>query len=383
MGDSLMKRGKVASRGRRQHFADESGHTDGGPYGDDASQGVQEEVYISQVPSAEAVEAPADDASNISNTENNLVARLEHTIRTKAADLQQDINAYQRVAQYRTAGPEALVAPDKVDPALSGTDEQSLKGDFEDADTDSVETQPKDASVHAFARFDQWLRDTTGRTASQHGNANYIRRQAASYARAAGVSLNSLFPTLEKVLRHARKLEGGTNMERSAEFDGETVAPDARIDVEAPVKNVTDADAQASQYDLGDFGHNAGDGVADPDLTVDSQIWAPGKEGNRKADAVAAVRYAEAYVNAGLPYDDKWKLIASAQTLRHATVVDRTRLLEAVVEANTQRSVQARRVTAAVSRGTNTGIPQGFASRTASTQRYAENDSANDSAIFL
>ena len=46
----------------------------------------------------------------------------------------------------------------------------------------------------------------------------------------------------------------------------------------------------------------------------------------RKADAVAAVRLAEAYIKAGLtPEDEKWKLIASFQTMRHATVVDRTR----------------------------------------------------------
>ena len=176
-------------------------------------------------------------------------------------------------------------------------------------------------------------------------------------------------------------------MKRRADEKLEVAAPDARIDVEAPVKDVTDADAQSSQYDLGDYGNNAGDNVADPDLGTDSQIWAPGegaKSANRKADAVAAVRYAEARINAGLPCDDKWKLIAQAQTIRHATIVDRTRLLEEIVAANAGRArVKNTKVAAAVSRGT-ASIPRGVSSaRTASTHRIADNDPANDVALWV
>lgn len=177
-------------------------------------------------------------------------------------------------------------------------------------------------------------------------------------------------------------------MKRRADESLEVAAPQDRWDVETPVSDITDAEAQASQYDLGDFGSNAGDSIADPNLETDSQIWAPGegdsgtKSANRKADAVAAVRYAEAYINAGLPHRDKWQLVAQAQTMRHAMVVDRTRVLEAVVEANTQRS-RTRKVAAAVSRGTANGLPRGMtAPRTAST-RTAANDPSNDIGMWL
>jgi hypothetical protein len=168
----------------------------------------------------------------------------------------------------------------------------------------------------------------------------------------------------------------------------EVAAPGDRIDVERPVKNVTDAEAQASQYNLSDYGSNAGDNLADPDLSTDSQIWAPGegsKTSNRMADAVAAVRCAEAYIRAGMAdSDDKWKLIARFQTMRHATVVDRTRLLEAKNELDSQRT--ARR-SAGVSRGaTSRSIPPGLGSgqRTAQTQRVADNsDPRNDALLFF
>lgn len=373
---SLSARSRVATRGRKRHHADTSGHVDGGPYGNDADQGNLEEVYISQVPAAEAVDMPSDDESNISNTEQTLVAnRLQREIKNRAADLQRYLTAYRRVAG------DNIEEPDKVNPPLSGTDEQHLKGDFESLQPEDVHTQPKDASVRVFRAFDNWLRSTTGRTARQHGNANYIRRQAASYSKASGVPLEKMFPALDVVLRQTRKAERSAPMNRRrAEFDGETVAPDARIDVEAPVKNVTDADAQASQYNLEDYGNNAGDDIANPNTETDSQIWAP-KEGNRKADGVAAVRYAEAYINAGLPCEDKWKLVAQAQTIRHATVVDRTRLLEYVAQTNATRA-RTQKVAAAVSRGTTNGIPKGLTAPRP-TQRIAANDPADDFGLWF
>lgn len=384
---TLAGRGRVAAKGRTRHFADTSGHVDGGPYGDDVDQGVQEEVFISQVPSPEAVDMPSDDESNISNTENTLVARkMQKRIKAKAAELQRDLRAYRKFAAE--CCDDNIIEPTEVNPSLSGTDDDSYKGDFESVQPDAVPTQPKDASVHVFRSFDNWLQSTTGRTASQHGNANFIRRQAASYAKAANISLDRMFPALDLVLRQARKTEKDRRaaMNRRANESLETAAPDARIDVEAPVKNVTDANAQASQYDLGDFGDNAGDSIADPNLDTSSQIWAPGegtKSANRKADAVAAVRYAEAYINAGLPHRDKWQLVAQAQTMRHATVVDRTRVLEAVVTANTQRS-RSRKVAAAVSRGTANGLPRGLTNpRTAGVSRTAANDPSNDIGIWL
>jgi hypothetical protein len=447
MGINLSERGKVASRGRRLH-ADESGHVDGGPYGRN-DQGAQEEIFLSQTPAEEALVNPTV-GDSISNTENTLVARVQRgtdQLRRDAAALAR--LRQKKVAgehSLDTAGPDAvnpytggstfgpidvtvgeptapsgpqhaaankyaslcrqagvrptqqgfrrflagdnIVEPTTVNPDLSGTDDQSLKGDdFDSIALDNVATQPKDASIHAFAAFDDWLARSTGKTARQHGNANFIRREAARYIRATGVPLGNLFPTLEKVLVEARKAETTreATMNRKANESLETAAPMARADVEAPVKDVTDADAQASQYDLSDYGSNAGDNLADPDLSTDSQFWAPGggeKTSNRTADAVAAVRCAEAYINAGLaPSSEKWKLIARFQTMRHATVVDRTRLLEA--KNDVDRSAANRQRSAAVSRGTS--IPRGLGSgqRTAQTNRIAANDPSSDSLLFF
>jgi len=384
---SLSGRGRVAARGRMRHFADDNGFVDGGPYGDNEDQGVQEEVYISQVPPADSDSLPVPGDGTISNTENTLVARrMQKRIKAKAADLQRDIRAYRKLAED-----DNIIEPTEYDPELSGTDDQDYKGDFESVQPDAEPTQPKDASVHVFRSFDNWLRSTTGKTARQHGNANFIRRQAASYAKAADIPLDRMFPALDLVLRQARKTEADRRaaMKRRADEKLEVAAPQERIDVETPVTDITDAEAQASQYDLGDFGNNAGDSIADPNLDTDSQIFAPGdgdsgtKSANRKADAVAAVRYAEAYINAGLPHRDKWQLVAQAQQMRHATVVDRTRVLEAVVSANTQRAA-SRKVAAAVSRGTANGLPRGLTNpRTAGTSRTAANDPSNDIGMWL
>jgi hypothetical protein len=431
-GSTLSERGRVASRGRR-HIADD-GHTDGGPYGIDDSQGNQEDVFISQVPGAEAVAAPAPGDPQISNGPGNLVAykrpkfdpahyqRLADVVkalppeqragmaRKMVAMLTADNKAFNGKTFYAEANvpvvkrgnryfyAEDLTDPDKVDPGLSGTDVQDLKGDdFESLALENVETQPKDASIHAFRQFDSWLAQATGGTANQHRNANFIRRAAATYAKQwqnPQAKLATLFPTLDYVLAEARKFEGG-NMRRQAEDKSlEVAAPQDRIDVEAPVKNVTDADAQASQFDLSDFAHNAGDPRADPVLDVvdgNAGTWAPdkGKESSVKlATAVEAVRLAEAYIAAypnSYSNKDRWTLTGQFETLRQAVVRDRTRLLEAVVEDNAKRPKTARKVSAASSRGTKGSIPPGFASgRTASTARRASaSDPATDYGLFL
>jgi hypothetical protein len=431
-GSTLSERGRVASRGRR-HIADD-GHTDGGPYGIDDSQGNQEDVFISQVPGAEPVAAPAPDDPQISNSPGNLVAykrpkfdaahyqRLADVVkalppeqrgamaRNMVAMLSADNKSFNGKTFYAEANvpvvkrgnryfyAEGLESPDKVDPGLSGTDVSDLKGDdFESLALDNVETQPKDASIHAFRQFDAWLAQATGKTANQHRNANFIRRAAATYAKQwqqPQAKLATLFPTLDYVLAEARKFEGG-NMRKRAEDESLSVAaPQDRIDVEAPVKNVTDADAQASQFDTSDFAHNAGDQLADPVLdAVDGNAgtWAPdkGKEASVKlATAVEAVRLAEAYI-AAYPnsYSDKdrWTLTGQFETLRQAVVRDRTRLLEAVVEDHAKAPKTARKVSAASSRGTKGSIPPGFASgRTASTTRRASaSDPATDYGLFL
>jgi hypothetical protein len=279
-----------------------------------------------------------------------------------------------------------------VNPALSGTDQQGLRGDFDDVALDKVETQPKDASKRAFAHFDRWLKQTTGRTAAQHGNPNFIRRAAARYCQMQQTPVDSLFPHLGSVLREARKNEGGTNrrssMRRQADDKLDVAAPQDRIDVEAPVRNTTDAEAQSSQPDEGDFGNNMGNDLADPELSPDSQIWAPGegdssRTSNRKADGLTAVRYAEAYIRAGLAADtpeEKWKIAGLAQTMRHGTILDRINLLDAV----NQRHASARR-TAGANRGAGHSVPPGFGQRqmTAGMSHDAANDLSGDVAIWL
>jgi len=165
--------------------------------------------------------------------------------------------------------------------------------------------------------------------------------------------------------------------------------------VEAPVKNVTDELAQSSQFDLGDFGGNASDNLADPVLdAVDGNAgtWAPDKakeSSTRLASGVEAIRCAEAHI-AAMPntykMDDRWKLTARFETMRQAVVRDRTRLCEQMIQ---DQRIAARRtartVSAGASRGTN-GLPQGLGRRTAAAGSRREASVASpdsDSLMFF
>lgn len=445
----LAQRSRIASaQSPRRHYADDSGHVDGGPYHeDDNDQGRLEDVYISQTPGSEGVSDPTPGDGTISNTENNLVARkLQQRIQERNAAQQRDMIAWEQITGKRVGtgpldpadpnkfspttkaapfggGPEdagtnafgeyqnrnarrryaddgewpspgaqsvsGTEVPDEVNPNLSGSDNQGLKGDFDSIALDSSETQPKDASRKYFSAFDDWLRKTTGRTAGQHGNVQFIRRAAARWCRESGISPDHMFPTLGNVLREAKKSETNrrASMRKRADDKLDVAAPQDRIDVEKPVSGTTDADAQASQFDLGDFGGNASDNLADPDLSPDSQIWAPGegegstKSSNRKADGITAVRYAEAYIRAGLAPntpEEKWKIAGLAQTMRYATIKDRTALLEAL----NQRAASARR-TAGVSRGAGGSVPPGFGQRQMTAGNAANDIASTDSALFI
>lgn len=408
---SLSQRNRVATAGRRRHYA-EDGYTDGGPYGENTQGEDDKDVYLSETPGAEAVAAPTPGDGTISNTENNLVARkLQQRIQARNAELRRDLIAYeqitgQRIGSRRTAEDDNLPNlpdesvkgaehPDKVDPTVDDPAGEKLTGDnFTSVALDGgsgAETQPKDASVRAFRAFDNWLARTTGRTARQHGNASFIRRSAAHYCQASGVSVEALFPTLGSVLRQARKNERSSSMKRRADEKLDVAAPQDRIDVEAPVRDTTDQEAQASQYSERDFGDNAGDNLADPELSTDSQIWAPGegdsaagssKESNRKADGMTAVRYAEAFIAAGLAPntpEEKWKIAGLAQNMRLATIRDRIGLLDAFTQV---RQASARRTASAPQR--RSGIPQGLSQRqlTAGTNNGAS-DPSSDFALFL
>ena len=137
-----------------------------------------------------------------------------------------------------------------------------------------------------------------------------------------------------------------------ADTNLDLAAPDGRVNVEAPVKNVTDEEAQASQFDKKDYGHNAGDHLADPDLSTD-QNWAPGEgpKTSARASEIEGMRLAEAMVEAGLEaQEDRWKL-AEAYTKLPANIVrDRIALLartasakSAVRDDKSQRPVKSAR----------------------------------------
>lgn len=389
---TLASRGKAVTAGRRQHFAE-------GPLVDTGDQsrndqGEQEEIFLSQTPPAEGVVTPKD-GEEISNTENNLVAK----VRRGRDQLLRDAQA---LAAYRTrktagdhdeaGGPVAT----EVNPTVPAEGSEELTGDhFESADPNAgvVETQPKDASLHAFKQFDRWLAKKTGRPSRQHTSAT-IRRAADDYSRAAGVSVQALFPALSIVLREARKNENvntkGANMRKRADEKLEVAAPDDRIDVEAPTEGTTDAEAQASQYDLHDFGNNAGDNLADPDLSTD-QNWAPGEAKKsskvKVAGGILAFRCAEAMIAAGLEpntVERKYQLAGQYENANRALVQNQIALCErfAKILADTRRKAASGSTRgAALQPPIPAGLTQGR--RTASTQRVATNDPRNDSTLFV
>lgn len=401
---TLAGRGKVA--GRRQHFA-EGPLVDGGDRSRN-DQGEQEEVFISQTPAEEAVVAPTDDTPNISNTENNLVAHLTRS-REKLISQAKAVEKYRSAKARGASESQALKyagirlaeevresggpVATEVNPQAANPGSEELTGDnFESADPNAgvKPTNPHDASLKAFRVFDQWLAQKTGKSCRHHSEAT-IKRAAADFAAQKKISAQALFPALGIVLREARKNEKGAQMQKRA-VDLEVAAPDGRVDVEAPTRNTTDAEAQASQFDKGDFGNNAGDNIAMPDLSTD-QNWAPG-EANKtsaKADAILAMRLVDAYVDAGLESANdrqrKYALAREFEGMNRGAVLDRIHLLErvaAVREAERRQMVASGGTRGAARSPIPAGLGQGGAPvRTASAQqRVAANDPRFDGLLF-
>ena len=391
---SIATRGKVATAGRRQHFA-EGPLVDGGPYGTTNDQGEQEEAFITQTPAPEAVDAPADDATNISNTEHNLVARVQRGRDQLLRDAQQLANLRQRRAFDEAGGPVATV----VDPSVStGPGGEELTGtDFESANPNEgvVPTQPKDASLRAFKAFDGWLAQKTGKSSRNTDEAT-IKAAAAQFSREAGISPQALFPALGVVLREARKNKQantkGAKMRKRADEKLEVAAPDGRVDVEAPVSNTTDAEAQASQFDIHDFGNNAGDNVANPDLSTD-QNWAPGEASKtsarvKVAGGLLAMRCAEGMIEAGLEPNSrerKYQLAAEFEGMNRGLILDRVALLERFAAV---RQAERSKVASGSSRGAArspipAGLGGGLRSASVPSQRTAAHDPSNDSGLFV
>lgn len=390
---NIASRNQVATAGRRQHFA-EGPQTDGSPYGRN-NQGEQEEAFISQTPAPEPVDAPTDDAENISNTEHNLVARVQQGRAQLLRDAQALASLQQRRAFDEAGGPTAEV----VDPSVNtGPEGEKLTGtDFVSANPNDgvVPTNPKDASLRAFQAFDGWLNAKTGKSSRRHSEAT-IKKAAAAFSREAGISPQALFPALGIVLREARKNDKqaqtkGAKMRKRADEKLEVAAPDGRVDVEAPVSNTNPAKSQESQFDLRDFGNNAGDNVADPDLSTD-QNWAPGEASKtsarvKTAGGLLAMRCAEGMIAAGLEPDSrerKYQLAAEYETMNRGLIQDRVALLERFAMV---RQAERRKVASGMSRGAaRSPIPAGLGGGTrtaAPMQRMAANDPSNDSSLFI
>lgn len=392
--ETLATRGKKVTAGRRQHFAE-------GPLVDSGDQsrndeGEQEEVFITQVPPAEAVEVPKD-GQEISNTENNLVAKVQRGRNQLLRDAQALANYRRRTAgdSDEAGGPVATEVNPTVNTGPAG--EELTGDDFESADPNAgvVETQPRDASLHAFKQFDRWLASKTGKPCRSHTSAT-IRRAADDYSRSAGISVQAMFPALGIVLREARKNDKantkGANMRKRADEKLEVAAPDGRIDVEAPTEGTTDADAQASQFDLHDFGNNAGDNLADPDLSTD-QNWAPGEANKtskkvKTAGGILAFRCAEAMIAAGLEpntVERKYQLAGAFENMNRGLVQSQTALCErfaAVLQDERRKVASGSTRGAALQSPVPSGLTQGT-QRTATMQRVAANDPRNDSTMFV
>lgn len=398
-GTATMARSTIASRstvaraGRRQHFA-EGPLVDGGERGRN-DQGEQEEAFISQTPPAVAGDYPDEDTTDISNTEHNLVARVQRGRDQLLRDAQQLASLRQRRAFDEAGGPTATVVDPKV---LTGPEGEALTGDnFVSADPNDgvVPTNPKDASLRAFQAFDSWLAQKTGSSSRRHSEAT-IKKAAAQFSREAGISPQALFPALGIVLREARKNDKqanlkGAKMRKRSNESLDVAAPDGRIDVEAPVENVTSAEAQASQFDTRAFGGNAGDDVAKPDLSTD-QNWAPGEASGKKASiktagGLLAMRCAEGMIAAGLEPNSrerKYQLAAEFENMNRGLIQDRVALLERFAAV---RQADLRRVASGSSRGAaRSPIPAGLGGGTrtaAAGPRLAAHDPSNDSSLFI
>lgn len=414
---NMPQRSTLATRRKTagtRHFA-EGPLVDGGDQSRN-DQGEQEEAFIVETPPEVPAEMPDDDATNISNTEDNLVADAEYarSLTSKMAQQKRELEAtareYARIHGKRVTADEYAGGPTatEVNPEAPTRSAEELTGDdFDDADPGpGIDTSPagpgtttlptKDSSLKTFQTFDRWLTASTGKSSRQHSEKN-IKRAAQQFAAYNKIKVAALYPALGIVLRQARKVEAEKKGQpvRKKAVDLETAAPDERVSVPAPVSNTTDAEAQASQYDEDGFGNNAGDDISEYDGST-GQNFAPGQapsKSAKKADGILAIRCAEAMIAAGLEpntRERKYQLAAQFEKMSRGLIMDRTALAERfamVRQADNQRYAQ--KVASGRTRGTASPVPPGIghggggtsAPRTAS-RRLAANDPSNDSLMF-
>lgn len=410
-----MARSTLATRRKTagsRHFA-EGPYTDGGDVSRN-DQGEQEEAFITETPSEDSTPLPDDDAHNISNTEDNLVADAEyaHSLTARMARQKRELEAtareYARIAGVRKRADEYAGGPtaEEVNPTVPTSSAEELTGDdFTSADPDPAkDTSPggeegtslptHESSLAAFAAFDKWLKKTTGKTARQHSERN-IKTAAKQFADYNGIQVQGMFPALGIALRQARKIEAdkkGKQMRKRA-VDLDTAAPDERVSVPEPVANTTDEEAQASQFHEDGFANNAGDALAQPDLGT-GQNFAPGqapdKRESKKADGILAIRCAEAMIAAGLEpntRERKYALAREFEKMSRGLILDRVALAERFAMVRHADRQHYSKVANGNARGAKSPIPaglgqQGGTTRQASVQRVAQNDTSNDALLF-
>jgi hypothetical protein len=405
---NMAQRSTLATRRKTagtSHFA-EGPHTDGGPFGRN-DQGEQEEIFITETPAEEEASTPKD-GQEISNTEDNLVADEAYakSLTAKLAQQKRELEAtareYARIAgrTFKADGSDAggPVATE-VNPTVQDSASEELTGDhFESADpnADAQRTDPgaKESSLRTFQVFDRWLTASTGKSARQHSPKN-IDRAARQFAAYNKIKVESMYPALGLALRQARKVEAEKKGQpvRKKAVDLETAAPDDRISVPAPVSNTNPEESQDSQFDEKGYANNAGDDLADPDLST-GQNFAPGQAPNKsaaKADGILAIRCAEAMIAAGLEQNTrerKYQLAAQFEKMSRGLIMDRTALAERfamVRQADHERVAQ--KVASGRTRGTASPVPPGISQGGTTSPRtagrvVAANDPSNDSLMF-
>ncbi|WP_267716817.1 hypothetical protein [Streptomyces sp. CoH17] len=174
--------------------------------------------------------------------------------------------------------------------------------------------------------------------------------------------------------------------------------PDTRVDIQTPVENTTNDYAQSSQFATPEWDQNAQNRPSvtpePPQSNGGGQGFAPGGQTwmspGKKANAVQAIRLAEAYIQHGLiPSDEKFNKIAEFENLEESIAMDRIALLEDLSKvARRPQPVGEGRTASATQRVPRGVVPQfapsmGRQATPAPINRQAGLDSASDYLLGL
>lgn len=249
----------------------------------------------------------------------------------------------------------------------------------------------------AYRSFEAWVRRVYSKDIGEAKSRTELRLWAERYTRQTGSKMATIMPSLRVAAKAIADAEGPKGKEykgdgvlengknrtarrRRVAGDVGFAEPDDRVDVEKPVSGTTDDEAQASQFDERDFGDNAGDDIANPDLSTD-QNWSPGKAATRQvASGTQAMRLAEAMIEAGVePADRRWLLAEQFEKMNQGQVLDRIALLGRVINANKTRVAAS-----GVSRGaTRSIVPPNLGRVAGATRPTSTSDASHDIDMFL